>query len=196
MLLVLPPHGRALRPTERNLDPWATRRMPPDTARDPMPRPAVSGGPTDDRPGQPSVPLRMRKLTGEADDQAWFSPLAGARLLLHAGAESRGHRTAFRFERLLLTALRSIVGSPPNVVVVFSARMSRYCGMREISPTCALFATWQRSRRPHWEARGYAATQPDRGCTSCVETPERFATNHSAAAWASSRKSLGSTGAA
>jgi len=46
--------------------------------------------------------------------------------------------------------------------------------------------------------QGYAATQPDLGWTSktFVETAKRFVTNHSAAAWASSRKSLGSTGAA
>jgi hypothetical protein len=48
------------------------------------------------------------------------------------------------------------------------------------------------------EVEGYAATQPDLGWTSktSVEAPERFSMNHSAAAWASSRKSLGSTGAA
>src|SRR4249919_1477232 len=86
MLLVLPLHGRALRPIGRALDPWKlVRRMLPDTARDPMRRPAASSGPTYDRPGQPSGPLRVRGLTGEANDQAWFSPFAGSRSLLRAG---------------------------------------------------------------------------------------------------------------
>jgi hypothetical protein len=80
MLLVLPLHGRALRPIGRALDPWKlVRRMLPNTARDPMRRPAASSGPTYDRPGQPSGPLRVRGLTGEANDQAWFSPFAGSR---------------------------------------------------------------------------------------------------------------------
>src|SRR4051812_12010062 len=80
MLLVLPLHGRALRPIGRALDPWnPVRRMLPNTARDPMRRPAASSGPTYDQPGQPSGPLRVRGLTGEANDQAWFSPFAGSR---------------------------------------------------------------------------------------------------------------------
>jgi hypothetical protein len=70
MLLVLPLHGRALRPTDRALDPWEMiLRMPLNIARDPMRRPAVSSGPTYDRSGQPSVPLRMRGLICEANDQ-------------------------------------------------------------------------------------------------------------------------------
>ena len=113
-----------------------------------MLRLAVSSGPTYDRPGQPSGPLRVRGLTGEADDQAWFSSLAGSRLLLRVGAEPRGRHMAFRFERLLLIARRSNVGSPPNMVVLFFARMSRYCGVPEITPTCALFATGPGPRRP------------------------------------------------
>ena len=85
MLLVLPLHGRVLRPTDRALDPWEMiLRMPLNIARDPMRRPAVSNGPTYNRSGQPSVPLRVRGLIGEANDQTWLSSLVSSRSLLRA----------------------------------------------------------------------------------------------------------------
>jgi len=121
MLLVLPLHGRALRPIGRALDPWKlVRRMLPNTARDLMLRPAGSSGPTCDRPGQPSGPLRMRGLTGGANDQAWLSSFAGSRLLLRAGAWLR----------------------------VFFTRVRRNCDLPQITRTCALFVTWPGPRRP------------------------------------------------
>jgi hypothetical protein len=66
--------------------------MPLNIARDPMRQPAVSSGPTYDRSGQPSVPLRVRGLIGEVNDQAWFSSLASSRLLLRE-QDGRGRRT-------------------------------------------------------------------------------------------------------
>jgi hypothetical protein len=32
--------------------------------------------------------------------------------------------------------------SPPNMVAIFFTRVSRYCDLPKIAPTCALFATW------------------------------------------------------
>src|SRR4029077_18957620 len=87
-----------------------------------------------------------------------------------------------------------------NMVALFFTRVGRNCDLPQIIRMCALFATWPGPRRGHRRhlRSGYAATQPDLGWTSkpFVETPERFSTHHAAAAWASSRKSLGSTGAA
>ena len=177
MLLAIPLHGRALRPTDRPLAAWkVSRRTPPDTARGPMRRPAVSSGPTCDQPGRPSVPLRARRLIGETNDQAWFSSLVGSRLLSRAGAES--HRITWAPQGLALwapsTRRPSIQCSErPNErsrtsSLVFCHTVGHNCDRPKITPACALFATWPGPRRPSAarEGQGYAATQPDLGCAS------------------------------
>ena len=53
----------------------------------------LHGRATYDRSGQPSVPLRLRGLIGEINDQAWFSSLASPGRCYAREQDGRGRRT-------------------------------------------------------------------------------------------------------